>query len=65
VFGHLQTAVPRQRASQGNGEFAHMLAQGSNHSFRFLYSLLRTFPCSTTVRANPFLADEMGDIVGP
>src|SRR5579863_8710010 len=35
VFGHLQSAVPGQRAFQRSGKFSNMLAQGSNYSFCF------------------------------
>ena len=31
VLGHLQSAVPSQRAPQRRGEFSYVLAQGSHH----------------------------------
>jgi hypothetical protein len=30
MLGHLQPAIPRQRASQGSGEFDYMLTQCGN-----------------------------------
>src|SRR5262249_32478517 len=35
VFGHLQSAVPGQRASQRRRKFTDMLTQGSNDNSRF------------------------------
>src|SRR5262249_4570516 len=35
VLGHLQSAIPGQRAAQRRRKFTDMLTQGSNHRFRF------------------------------
>ena len=40
VLGHLQPAVPRQRASQGSGEFANMLSMRQRQLPCFLLGTL-------------------------